>query len=327
MKHVVRRQFMQMAGAAAALPILAAPAWAQTYPSHAVRVIVPYAPGGVTDIVARLIAQKLSEHLGKQFFVENVPGATGNIGTSQAAKTAPDGYTVLVVFSSYVVNPTLFEKIPYDPYKDFDPVTLATTSTTVLLVNPSVPAETVKDLVALVRANPGKYSYASAGAGTQSHLAGEQFRLSLGLDLVHVPFNGGGPAIASVIAGHTPVGFNSPTTSVQHIKDGKVRALGVTGASRSQSMPDVPTMTEGGYPDIKGDSWVGFLVPAGTPKDIVVLLNREIAKILALPDMKDRLVSLGSDAVASTPEEFAQRIKTEIETWGKVIRAANIKVQ
>ncbi len=327
MTDFVRRQFMQIAGAAAASPILAKLAWAQTYPSRPVRVIVPYAPGGVTDVVARLIAQKLSEHLGKQFFVENVPGATGNIGTSQAAKAAPDGYTVLVVFSSYVVNPTLFDKIPYDPYKDFEPVTLATTSTTVLVVNPSVPAQTVKDLVALVRANPGKYSFASAGAGTQSHLAGEQFRLSLGIDLVHVPFNGGGPAIASVVAGHTPVGFNSPTASVEQIKGGKVRALGVTGERRSQSMPEVPTMAEGGYPDIKGDSWVGVLVPAGTSKEIVALLNREITKILALPDMKERLATLGCDTVASTPEEFAQRIRTEIETWGKVIRAANIKVQ
>jgi tripartite-type tricarboxylate transporter receptor subunit TctC len=327
MTSFARRQFMQIVGAAAASPILAKLAWAQAYPSRPVRVIVPYAPGGVTDVVARLIAQKLSEHLGKQFFVENVPGASGNIGTSQAAKAAPDGYTVLVAFSSYVVNPTLFDKVPYDPHKDFEPVTLATTSTTVQIVNPSVPAQTVKDLVALIRANPGKYSFASAGAGTQSHLAGEQFRLSLGLDLVHVPFNGGGPAIASVVAGHTPVGFNSPTASVQQIRDGKVRALGVTGQRRSQSMPDVPTMAEGGYPDIKGDSWVGVLVPAGTSKDIVALLNREIARILAQPDMKERLVTLGCDAVASTPEEFAQRIRTEIETWGKVIRDANIKVQ
>ena len=322
-----RRQFLHLGAGTAALPAMSRMARAQTYPSRAVRVIVPYAPGGVTDVVARLIAQKLSEHLGKQFFVENVAGATGNIGTSQAAKAAPDGYTILVAFSSYVVNPTLFDKIPYDPYKDLDPVTLATTSTTVLVVNPSVPAQTVKDLVALVRANPGKYSYSSAGTGTQSHLSGEQFRLSLGLDLVHVPFNGGGPAIASVVAGHTPVGFNSPTASVEQIKGGTVRALGVTGERRSQSMPEVPTMGEGGYPDIKGDSWVGVLVPAGTPKEIVTLLNREIAKILTLPDMKERLVTLGCDAVASTPEEFSQRIKTEIETWGKVIRAANIKVQ
>jgi tripartite-type tricarboxylate transporter receptor subunit TctC len=327
MRYVVRRQFMQIAGAAAAIPFFSPLAQAQSYPSRAVRVIVPYAPGGVTDIVARLIAQKLSEQLGKQFFVENVVGASGNIGTSQAAKSAPDGYTILGAFSSYVVNPTLFDKIPYDPYKDFDPVTLATTSTTVLVIHPSVAAETVKDLVALVRANPGKYSYSSAGAGTQSHLAGEQFRLSLGLDIVHVPFAGGGPAAASLIGGHTPIGFNSPTTVVQHIKDGKLRALGITGARRSQSLPDVPTMAEGGYPDIKGDSWVGFLVPAGTPKDIVALLNREIAKVLALPDVKERLVTLGSDGVASTPEEFEQRIKTEIDTWGKVIRAANIKVQ
>ena len=194
------------------------------------------------------------------------------------------------------------------------------------VVNPSVPAQTVKDLVALVSANPGKYSFASAGAGTQSHLAGEQFRLSLGLDLVHVPFNGGGPAIASVVAGHTPVGFNSPTASVQQIRGGKVRALGVTGQRRSQSMPDVPTMAEGGYPDIKGDSWVGVLVPAGTSKDIVALLNREIAGILALPDMKERLVSSAATRLRARRRN-SQRIRTEIETWGKVIRDANIKVQ
>jgi tripartite-type tricarboxylate transporter receptor subunit TctC len=327
MNNVVRRRFIQIAGAAAALPMLAPSAWAQSYPARAVRVIVPYAPGGVTDVVARLIFQKLSENLGKQFFVENVPGASGNIGTGHAVKAAPDGHTVLVVFSSYAVNPTLFDKVPYDPHKDFEPVTLATTSTTVFVVNPSVPAQNVKDVVALIRANPGKYSFASAGAGTQSHLAGEQFRLSLGLDLVHVPFNGGGPAIASVVAGHTPIGFNSPTASVEQIRGGKVRALGVTGERRSQSMPEVPTMAEGGYPGIKGDSWVGVLVPAGTPKEIVTLLNREIAKILALPEVKERLLTLGSDTVASRPEEFAQRIKSEIEIWGKVIRAANIKVQ
>ncbi len=234
---------------------------------------------------------------------------------------------MLFAFSSYVVNPTLFNKIPYDPYKDFEPVTLAVASTTVVSIHPSVPAKTVKDLIALINANPGKYSYASAGAGTQAHLAGEQFRLSLRLDLVHVPFNGGGPAIAAVVGEHTPIGFSSPAASIPQIKEGNVRALAITSKTRSQILPDVPTMAEAGYPEIEGDSWVGVLVPAGTPKDIISLLHREIVRIIALPDMKARLGELGYDPIGSTPEEFATRIKVEIENWAKVIRAANIKAE
>ena len=322
-----RRRVLHLAAGAAALPAVSRIAWSQTYPTRPVRAIVAFAPGGVTDTFARLMAQKLSEHLGKQFYVENITGATGNIGTGQAAKGAPDGYTLLFAFSSYVVNPTLFDKVPYDPYKDFEPVTLAVTSTTVVAVHPSVPAKTIKDLVALVRANPGKYSYSSAGAGTQAHLAGEQFRLSLGLDLVHIPFNGGGPAIAAVVGGHTPIGFSSPAASIPQIKEGNVRALAITSKRRSQILPDVPTMAEAGYPEIEGDSWVGVLVPAGTPKDIISLLNHEIVKIIALPDMKARLGELGYDPVGSTPEEFAARIKVEIEMWRKVIRAAKIKAE
>ena len=322
-----RRRVLHLAAGAAALPVVSRIAWSQTYPTRPVRAIVAFAPGGVTDSFARLMAQKLSEHLGKQFYVENITGATGNIGTGQAAKAAPDGYTLLFAFSSYVVNPTLFDKVPYDPYKDFEPLTLAVTSTTVVTVHPSVPAKTIKDLVALVRANPGKYSYSSAGAGTQAHLAGEQFRLSLGLDLVHIPFNGGGPAIAAVVGGHTPIGFSSPAASIPQIKEGNVRALAITSKRRSQILPDVPTMAEAGYPEIEGDSWVGVLVPAGTPKDIISLLNHEIVKVIALPDMKARLGELGYDPVGSTPEEFAARIKVEIEMWRKVIRAAKIKAE
>jgi tripartite-type tricarboxylate transporter receptor subunit TctC len=301
------------------------PATAQTYPAHAVRAIVAFAPGGVTDTFTRLMAQKLSENLGQQFYVDNVTGATGNIGTAQAAKAAPDGYTLLFAFSSYVVNPTLFDKIPYDPDKDFDPVTLAVTSTTVLTVNPMVQATNVKELVDLIKANPGKFSYSTAGAGTQAHLSGEQFRLLLGLDLVHVPYNGGAPAIMAVVGGHTPIGFSSPAASIAQIRQGNVRALAVTGDKRSQIMPDVPTMAEAGYPQIVGESWVGVLVPAGTPKDIIGLLQREIARIIAQPDMKARLAELGYDPVASTPEAFGVRIKTEIGTWAQVIRAAHIK--
>ena len=322
-----RRQLLHLALGAAALSVLPRLAFALDYPTRPVRAIVAFAPGGVTDTFARLMAQKLGEHLGKQFYVDNITGATGNIGTGQAAKAAPDGYTLLFAFSSYVVNPTLFGKVPYDPYKDFEPVTLAVVSTTVVTVHPSVPAKTVKDLVALIRANPGRYSYSSAGAGTQAHLAGEQFRISLGLDLVHVPFNGGGPAIAAVVGGHIPIGFGSPAASIPQIKEGNVRALAITSKRRSQILPDVPTMTEAGYPDIEGDSWVGVLVPAGTSKDIIDLLNREVVKIIAMPDMEARLRELGYDPVASTPEEFADRIKVEIETWAKVIRAAHIKAE
>jgi tripartite-type tricarboxylate transporter receptor subunit TctC len=322
-----RRQLLHLALGAAALSVLPRLAFALDYPTRPVRAIVAFAPGGVTDTFARLMAQKLGEHLGKQFYVDNITGATGNIGTGQAAKAAPDGYTLLFAFSSYVVNPTLFGKVPYDPYKDFEPVTLAVVSTTVVTVHPSVPAKTVKDLVALIRANPGRYSYSSAGAGTQAHLAGEQFRISLGLDLVHVPFNGGGPAIAAVVGGHIPIGFGSPAASIPQIKEGNVRALAITSKRRSQILPDVPTMTEAGYPDIEGDSWVGVLVPAGTSKDIIDLLNREVGKIIAMPDMEARLRELGYDPVASTPEEFADRIKVEIETWAKVIRAAHIKAE
>jgi tripartite-type tricarboxylate transporter receptor subunit TctC len=320
-----RRTFLRLAGAAAAVPALSRTAGAQGYPTRPVRLIVGFAPGGPTDVFARLIAQKLGESFGKQFYVDNIVGGSGNVATGQVAKAPPDGHTVLVAFSTFVVNPILFDKVPYDPVKDFAPVTLAVNSTTVLSVNPSVPARTVAELVALIRSGSGKYSYATGGTGSQPHLAGEQFRLSLGLDLVHVPFGGGGPAVAAVVAGHAPVGFNALTPVVPQVKEGKLRALAVTSKTRSQILPDVPTMTEAGYPDIEGDSWVGILVPAGTPKEIVGVLYREIAKIIALPEMKERLAALGFEPVVSVPDEFGRKIGAEIETWGRVIRAANIR--
>jgi tripartite-type tricarboxylate transporter receptor subunit TctC len=295
------------------------------YPNRPVRVIVPFAPGGVTDVVARLISAKIGEQLGKQFYVENIVGGSGNVGMGQAARAAPDGYAMLTAFSSYVINPALFERVPYDPVNDFDPVSLAVTSTTVIVVNADLPVSSMKDLVALIRANPGKYSYASAGTGTTSHLAGEQFRLALALDLVHVPFGGGAPSMASAVAGHTPIAFGAPTVAVPLVNDGKLRALAVTSKARTQSLPHVPTMTESGMPEIEGDSFVGFVVPAGTPKDIVAMLNREIVKCLATPDMKERQAALGNDVVGSTPEEFGRRIKAEVAVWAKVIKAANIK--
>jgi tripartite-type tricarboxylate transporter receptor subunit TctC len=288
---------------------------------------VPFAPGGGTDIFTRIAAQKLSEYLGQQFYIENVAGAGGNIGAGQAARARPDGYTVLFAFGSFVVNPSTYAKIPYDPQKDFAPVTLAVVAPTVLVVNPVVAATSVKDLVALIKGNPGKYNYASGGVGGQPHLAGEQLRLSLGLDLVHIPFNGAGPAIASVVAGHTPIGFASLASAEPYVKDDKLRALAVTSKTRSQSLPDVPTMAEAGYPNIEGDSWVGVLVPVGTPKEVITTLHRALAKIIVLPDMKERLLTLGYEPVGSTPEEFARRITADLETWARVVRAANIKAE
>ena len=324
---LMRRQLLQSAAFAFTAVTVGRVANAQDYPNHPVRVIVPYAPGGVTDTFARILSQQLSERFGRQFYVENIAGGSGNIGTGQAARATPDGYTLLVAFSSFVVNPSLFDRLPFDPIKDFEPITLAVSSTTVLVIHPAVPAQSVRELVALIKENPGKYSFASAGTGTQSHLAGEQFRLLLGLDLVHVPFNGGAPAAASVIAGHTPIGFTSPTAAMQQVKDGKVCALAITGKTRSQTMPEVEPMTEAGYPDIKGDSWVGLLAPAGTPKELVSRLHREIVAILAVADVRERLLTLGDDPVANTPDEFAQRIKDEIGMWGDIIRQANIKPQ
>lgn len=323
----LRRRFLGTAGCCiigvAASPI----AWAQAYPARPVRAIVPFAPGGATDIIARLILQELSKELGQQFYVENVAGASGNIGTGQAARAAPDGYTVLFAFSSHVTNPSIFDKVPYDPFKDFAPVTLLATSPAVLTVNLSVPAKTMKDLVALIRANPGKFTFASGGTGTQPHLAGEQLRLSLGLDLVHVPYNGGGPALASVMGGHTPIGFTTLSPAVPHVKEGRLRAIAVTGRTRSPTVQEVPTMTEAGYPGIDGDTWVGVLVPAGTDGPIVTLLNREIVKAVNVPAIRERLVSLGYEPVGNTPGEYAAQLKSEVAKWASLIRSAGITAQ
>jgi len=322
---IPRRRFLRCAAGALALPAAIATAFAQSYPARPVRVIVPFGPGGPTDVFARLMAQKLSEHAGAQFYVENIGGAGGNIGTGRAAQAAADGYTLLVTGANYVVNPTLYNQVPYDPTKDFESVTLAVTAAAILTVHPSVPAQNVKELVALIRANPGKYSYASPGTGTPPHLVGELFRLSLHLDLVHVPFNGGGPAIASAAAGHTPISFGSMAPAVPLVGNGTLRALAVSTKTRSHALPEVPTMTEAGYPEVEGESWFAVVVPSGTPKDIIALLYRNIAQIMQLSDMKERLATLGYEPVVSTPEQTAALIKADIIRWAKVIREAGIK--
>ena len=322
-----RRDVLKLAGAVAAG--FARPGWAfaQDYPQRPVRIIVAFGPGGPTDLFARLAAQKLSDRLGKQFFVENIAGASGNIGTARGAKSPPDGHTLLLVPTNFVVNPALLPNTPYDAVKDFEPVTVAVTSPMIISVHPSVPATTVQELIATIKANPKKYSYASGGIGSPGHLVGEQLRLQLGLDLVHVPFQSAGLAIQSVVGGHTPICINSPAPTVPQVQDGKLRALAVTRKVRSQSLPNVPTMAEAGYPDIEGENWFAFIAPAGTPKDVVALLHREVVAIVALPDIKERLGALGFEPVANTPEQFAAQIKRELVKWDKVVRDANIRAE
>jgi tripartite-type tricarboxylate transporter receptor subunit TctC len=325
--NLLRRQFLQVAVGAAVLPTSSRFAWAQAYPARPVRMIVPFGPGGNADVFGRIIAQKLSEQMGKQFYIENISGAGGNIGVGRAALAAPDGYTILVTPPSYVINPALYDKIPYDARESFDPVTLAVSTTVVLAVHPSVPAQTVKDLIALIKTNPSKYNYATAGVGSPGHLVGEMLRQSLDLDLVHIPYNSAGLAIGSTVAGHTTICLAAPAPIVPQAKDGKLRALAVAYRTRLQALADVPTMAEAGYPDIEFDNWFGVFVPAGTPGEIITLLNRQIARSMALPDLEEHLVALGFEPVGSSPEEFATQIKIELEKWVKVIRAANIRAQ
>ncbi len=300
---------------------------AQAYPSRAVKVIVTTGPGGQGDTTARLVAQKLSENLGQSFFVENMGGGGGNIAMGTAARSAPDGYTILAATTNFVTNPSLYAKIPYDPHKDFAQVSLLCSSPHILVVHPSVPAQNANELIALAKANPGKYSYGSAGRGTPAHLVGELFKLAFGLDITHVPFNGGGPSTASTLGGHTPIAVSALPTAITYVKAGNLRALGLMGSTRSSALPDVPTMKEATGQDIAADIVNGFMVPAGTPRPIVDLLHREVVKIMAVPDTKARLRDMGFDPVGSTPAEFTRWIETEIVKWAKVIRDAKIDRQ
>jgi tripartite-type tricarboxylate transporter receptor subunit TctC len=302
-------------------------AFAQTYPARSVRMVVPFAAAGPTDVIARILAQKLSENLGQQFYVENLPGGGGNTGTAAAAKSAADGYTILVVSTGFVINPSLYAKVPYDPIRDFAPVTLVAASPNVLTVNPEVPAKSVRELIDLIRANPGKYSFAQPATGSTPHLSGELFKLSLGLDLVMVPFPGAGPAITSTIGGHTPIAFTALPPALASIQDGKLRGLAVLTEKRVAGLPDVPTMAEAGVPDQEADTLTGIAVPAGTPPEIVELLYREIAKIVVLPDVQQKMATLGFVTIANTPAEFAVRLKSEFAKWAKVIKDAGIKIE
>ena len=325
--RVSRRHILTLAGAGFFAPSVARRAGAQAYPSRPVRVIVPVAAGGANDTTARLFAQKLSESLAQQFYVENIAGAGGNLGIGTAARAAPDGYTLLAAGGNFVINPSLYAKIPYDPEKDFEAVSLMCSSPHLLAVHPSIAASNVTELIALAKASPGQLSYASAGRGTPAHLAGELFKLAFGVELTHVPFTGGGPAMTATLGGHTPCVVSALPTGAPYAKAGNVRALAMMSAKRSPLLPDVPTMAEATGTGLEADIVTGLVAPAGTPRELIDLLHRTIAKIVAPRDFNDRLLALGFDPVASTPDQFADWLKSELAKWGKVIREANITVQ
>jgi tripartite-type tricarboxylate transporter receptor subunit TctC len=305
----------------------AAPTLAQGYPNRPVRVVVGFPPGGPTDVIARIVAQTLSDSLGQQFFVENLPGAGSNTASGQVARANPDGYTIMVISTGFLVNPTLYAKVPYDPIKDFSAVSLVAASPNVVVVNPQVPAKTLPELVQLIRDNPGKYSYAGPGVGSTPHLGGELFRLSYKLDMVHVPFSGAAPAVQSTVGGHTPIAFTALPSSIAAIQAGQVRAIGLAATGRAEQVPDVPTFAEQGVTGQEADTLTGVVAPAGTPKEIVELLSREIAKGAARPDVKEKLARMGFKPVANTPDEWAARIKLEIDKWGKVVKDANLRIE
>jgi len=296
---------------------------AETYPAHPVRLIVPFAAAGPTDVIARIVAQKLSDAWGQQVYIENLPGAGGNTGIANAAKSKPDGYTILVVSTGFIVNPSMYAKVPYDPLKDFSPITLVAASPNVISAHPSFPAKTLKELIELVKAHPGTYSFAQPATGSTPHLAGELLKQKYGLDLVTVPFNGAGLAINSTIGGHTPIAFTALPPAMSNIKEGKLHGIAVLSTRRS--LPDVPTNVEAGVPDLESDTLTGIVAPAGTPNEIIERWHRDIVQMIAMPDVKERLESLGFVPAANTPQEFEQRLKTEMEKWGKVVRDANVR--
>jgi tripartite-type tricarboxylate transporter receptor subunit TctC len=301
---------------------------AQAYPARPVRVIVPYAPGGGADFVTRVFSKAWSEGLGQQFFVDNRAGANGNIGSELAAKSKPDGYTLLSVANTTVtINPSLYRQMPIDMQRDLAPVSIMAGQPNVLVVHPSLPARSVKELVAIARAHPGQLDYASASTGSSSHIAAELLRLEAKINITHVPYKGNGPAMADLIAGHVQLMFNNLAPSVSQVKAGKLRALAVTSEKRSGAAPDVPTMAESGYPGVVFNLWVGLLAPSGTPADVIARLNAETAKAAQLRDVRERLLGEGTEPYTTSASQMGDIIREETAKWAKVVKAANITPQ
>jgi tripartite-type tricarboxylate transporter receptor subunit TctC len=304
--------------------VLVQPASAAGYPDHPVKMIAPFQAGGPSDIIARILADKLSSSLKQQFYIEDHAGAGGNIGMTQVARSSPDGYTILVASSSFQVNPSLYANPPYDPFKDFAPVTLAVDSPNGLFVHPSVAVKTVKELIALMKADPGKYPIANSGLGTTPMLASELFKMTFKLDVTTVPYNGGAPVIQALVSNQTPTGFATVPPAYPQLMAGTIRALAVASAKRWGSLPDVPTLAEAGVENQESDTTQGVFVPAGTPPEVIALLNREIVKALALPDVQAKCKEIGFDIVGDTPEEFSAFLRKDIDKWHRVIVDAKI---
>ncbi len=302
-------------------------ALAQDYPARPVRFIVPYPPGGGTDVIARIVQPKLSEALGQTIVIENRGGAGGALGTEAAAKSAPDGYTFLFTLSSHTINPLLY-KLDYDVERDFAPVSIIVSVPQLIAANPQAPAKTLKEMVAAAKANPGVYSYASVGNGTPSHIAGELLKLRAGINMVHIPYRGGGPAVADTLGGQVPFLFVTAPAALSHVRSGKLRALAVTTAKRTPAAPEIPTVAEElNIPDYEVDSWYAMFAPAKTPAAIVARMQRDVARVVRLPEVKQKLLEQGADSVGSSSEELERVVKAELRRWAQVIHDAGIKLE
>jgi len=327
MTRTLRTALVALAGAATLALATTADAQAPTYPTKPIRIVVPFPAGGATDILARAAAQRLTEAWGQSVVVDNRPGAGGNIGAELVAKSAPDGYTLLMgTVGTHAINASLYAKMPYDHVKDFAPVILVAGVPNVLVVNPAVPANSVQELIAYAKANPGKLNFASSGAGTSIHLSGELFKVMAGVQMTHVPYKGSAPALQDLIGGQVQLMFDNLPPSLPQIKAGKLRALGVTSATRAPALPDTPTIAESGLTGFEASSWFGLLAPAGTPPAVIARLNGEIATWLGTPEAKEKLLALGANAAGGTPEDFAKHIAAETAKWAKVVKESGAKV-
>jgi tripartite-type tricarboxylate transporter receptor subunit TctC len=328
MEEELMKRLLSAAVFATTAVMVAGPAAAQQYPAKPIRMIIGFPPGGGTDIIGRIVAQRMSEGLKQQILPDNRGGASGQIGAELAAKAPPDGYTVMMAhIAAMSILPSLYPRLPYDPVKDFATVSLVATSPNVVIVHPSLPVKNIKELIALARSRPGQIHYESSGIGTVQHLAGELFKLQAKVNLVHVPYKGGGPAIIDMVAGHVQLGFDVVPVAGPQIKAGRLRALGVTSAKRSPLFPDLPTVVESGVPGFDLSTWWGLVAPSAIGKDVVTRLHAETVKALALADVKQRIADAGADVVGSSPEEFAAFIRNERAKYARIVKEANIKIE